>query len=84
MTDVEHVAARPSWDCRKCGKPWPCTPAKRKLLDTLSPTQLVLQMWVYLEDAAIELQLVDFRETFHRFISWTWPEYRTEFQPPPE
>jgi hypothetical protein len=24
----EHAADRSSWDCRACGEPWPCAPAK--------------------------------------------------------
>jgi hypothetical protein len=27
-TRVEHAADRSSWDCRACGEPWPCAPAK--------------------------------------------------------
>ena len=27
-----HVAARPSWRCRVCGVPWPCSPARLALL----------------------------------------------------
>ena len=29
--DGEHVAKRPSWDCRLCAKPWPCDPAREAL-----------------------------------------------------
>lgn len=35
-----------------------------------------MQMWVYLEDAAQEIPIVEFRPAFDRFISWTWPEHR--------
>jgi hypothetical protein len=27
----EHTADRSSWDCRVCGEPWPCAPAKVSL-----------------------------------------------------
>ena len=30
---TEHVYARPSWDCRACGEPWPCAPAKVELAE---------------------------------------------------
>jgi hypothetical protein len=23
---MEYLLKRPSWDCRACGKPWPCEP----------------------------------------------------------
>ncbi|MEV4283656.1 hypothetical protein [Actinoplanes xinjiangensis] len=26
--NFEHAADRSSWDCRVCGQPWPCAPAK--------------------------------------------------------
>ncbi|GIJ81034.1 hypothetical protein Xph01_54660 [Micromonospora phaseoli] len=34
MTDrrQEHAPARPAWRCRACGAPWPCQPAKLRLL----------------------------------------------------
>ncbi|MDG4792680.1 hypothetical protein [Micromonospora sp. WMMD1082] len=27
-----HTPARPTWRCRGCGAPWPCQPAKLRLL----------------------------------------------------
>jgi hypothetical protein len=57
---TEHIAARPSWDCRLCLKPWPCDPVERSVL-----------MWVYLEVAAEEIRSMPLSEIFARFISWT-------------
>ncbi|MEU7980582.1 flavin reductase [Micromonospora sp. NPDC049081] len=31
-TPVPHVAMRPLWRCRNCGRQWPCQPAKLALL----------------------------------------------------
>lgn len=68
-----HVAARPSWDCAVCGRPWPCDPAREELASTLTGVGLAMQMWVYLESAAEDLRAVPVQELFERFLSWTRP-----------
>jgi len=73
MIDFPHVAARPSWDCRACGEPWPCTPAQRHLMGTLSPVRLAMYMWSNLEEAIFQghFSSKDCPALFDRFILWT-------------
>ncbi|AGL20944.1 hypothetical protein [Actinoplanes sp. N902-109] len=68
---MDHVPGRPSWDCLACGKPWPCDPAREELAATLSPTALRTDMWMRLEEAALELPPVPVVELFERFLHWT-------------
>ncbi len=50
---AEHLAARPSWDCARCGQPWPCAPAKVHLTAEYigRPTGLVLYLAACLDEA---------------------------------
>src|SRR4051794_13841654 len=41
----EHSAERPSWDCRACGRPWPCDPAREHLQSEMDGTVLAVYMW---------------------------------------
>jgi hypothetical protein len=68
----EHTAERPSWDCRVCGKPWPCDPARERLASTLSLTTLAMTMWTNLEEAAGDMPTMPVSEAFERFLNWTW------------
>lgn len=72
MTDVEHTADQPSWNCRACHEPWPCRPARDQLRQTCSPTTLAALMWTHLEHAALELPSMPVGYAFDRFIRWTW------------
>ena len=71
MVDAEHTADRPSWDCRCCGKPWPCDPAREQLVAELSPVRLAMYCWVNLEEAAGDLPDMPVAEAFDRFLAWT-------------
>ncbi|MET8152649.1 hypothetical protein ACIBSW_30030 [Actinoplanes sp. NPDC049668] len=66
-----HVEERPGWDCRACGEPWPCEPARKDLAAELSPTSLRIHMWIRLEPAALDLPSGTARELFDRFLRWT-------------
>jgi hypothetical protein len=68
---LDHEPARPSWDCRSCGKPWPCDPARERMIADLDPVALAITMWHILEDAVLELPGMPPGELFDRFISWT-------------
>jgi hypothetical protein len=50
---TEHVAARPAWDCRACGRTWPCATAKVELAEQYRgyPTALT----VYLASTMVEV-----------------------------
>ena len=67
----DHTAERPSWDCRSCGKPWPCDPARERLIAELDRVQLAIYMWVNLEEAAHDMPKGPADELFERFIKWT-------------
>jgi hypothetical protein len=68
---MEHIEARPSWDCRACGKPWPCDPTRDALAAELQPTSLRIHMWLRLEVAAEDLPETPAGEMFDRFLHWT-------------
>lgn len=72
MENIEHIAARPSWDCKVCGQQWPCEPARQELSSTLGRTALTMQMWVYFEAAAHEIKGALAIDLFDRFLNWTW------------
>ncbi|MFC8850037.1 MULTISPECIES: hypothetical protein [unclassified Micromonospora] len=38
----EHLPARPIWLCRACGGPWPCSPARRRLLHEYADAPVTL------------------------------------------
>jgi hypothetical protein len=69
MTD--HTADRPSWDCRACGKPWPCDPARERLAEEMDRISLAMYMWTNLEEAVADLPPGPPSELFERFIRWT-------------
>ncbi|GIE88759.1 hypothetical protein [Actinoplanes regularis] len=72
MTEgVEHLPARPSWDCRVCGRPWPCQPAQSELSRDHSRMGLAVLMWNYLEEAAKDMPQTAASELFNRFLRWT-------------
>ncbi|GAA2703966.1 MULTISPECIES: hypothetical protein [Actinoplanes] len=68
---VEHLPARPSWDCRVCGRPWPCEPAQVVLARGHGRVDLALVMWDYLEEAARDMPQTPAPELFNRFLRWT-------------
>lgn len=73
MIKFPHIAARPSWDCRTCGEPWPCVAAQGHLRETLGPARLAMYMWLNLEEAAAQdrFSSKDCASLFDRFIHWT-------------
>ncbi len=66
-----HAAARPSWDCARCGKPWPCDPAREELVQEFTGTYLVLFMSVDMVDAARDNPTLRPAELHERFLAWT-------------
>ena len=71
MVEIEHIAERPSWDCRACARPWPCDPAREGLVAELDPVQLAMHAWLNLEEAAQDLPFASADEMFDRFLAWT-------------
>ncbi len=72
-TSTEHVAHRPSWDCKRCGDPWPCATARADLVAELNTIQLALYTWTHREEAAADLRGMPMAEAFDRFLAWTRP-----------
>jgi hypothetical protein len=70
-SDAEHVCERPSWECRACGDPWPCKPARVSLSDGADRVMLTMYMWGHLDRAMTELPPGPPAELFDRFLRWT-------------
>jgi hypothetical protein len=67
----DHLPARPSWDCRVCGQPWPCVPAREKLSRERGRVEIAVLMWDYIEEAARDMPQSPASELFDRFLRWT-------------
>jgi hypothetical protein len=67
----DHVAERPSWDCKRCGRAWPCAPARERLVLEMDPTGLAMYAWGNLEEAAGDMPGMPVGEMFERFLAWT-------------
>jgi hypothetical protein len=74
----EHIATRPTWDCRACDEPWPCPTAKAELLDEFTNYPSVLTIFMA---AQMHVAQDDFVATsgappadlFERFMMWIRP-----------
>ena len=73
---TNHQAERPEWDCRTCGKPWPCATAKVELAQQYRrfPHGLAVLLGSYLVEAIDDWAA----ETgwpppnlYARFLGWT-------------
>ncbi len=67
----EHPPQRPGWECRSCGRSWPCDPAREQLSSEMDRVNLSVYMWLNLEYAVLEMPAMPASELFDRFISWT-------------
>jgi len=67
---AEHTPARPSWDCRSCGRPWPCDSARTRLVHNRSRVDLAVLMWDHLEEAARDMPQAPASALFDRFLRW--------------
>ncbi|MCW2139444.1 hypothetical protein BXY51_004005 [Actinoplanes cyaneus] len=66
----EHLWERPSWECRSCGRPWPCEPARAVLAAESDRVSLALYMSGHLERAVADLPRRSPPEMFDRFLRW--------------
>lgn len=77
----EHIAQRPSWDCRACGQPWPCAVAKVDLAEQFArrPTELTLYLSANMYEAIEDMRAAT-RGTpaglSGRFLDWVRPLVR--------
>ncbi|WP_436527665.1 hypothetical protein [Actinoplanes sp. HUAS TT8] len=67
---AEHLWERPSWECRSCGRPWPCEPARVILAAESDRISLALYMSGHLEQAVADLPKRPPHEMFDRFLRW--------------
>ena len=67
----EHTPHRPSWDCGRCGKPWPCDPARDAMLIEYRgwPSVLAFYLSGQLRDA-IHDGIGPVSELDERFQAW--------------
>ena len=78
---TEHIAQRPSWDCRVCEQPWPCAVAKVDLAEQFAhrPTRLKIYMRSNMYEA-IEDMRAGTRGSpaglSERFLLWVGPLVR--------
>jgi hypothetical protein len=68
----EHRPARPSWDCARCGRSWPCDPAREQLAAELRGTWLRIYLCIERSNAARDNPQIPAAELHERFIAWTW------------
>lgn len=67
-----HMFGRPDWLCTTCGDPWPCAPARDRLLaETNSGTCLAMACWTYLEEYVHDSPDGKIDGLFDRFIGWS-------------
>lgn len=71
VEQTEHTADRPSWDCRVCGRSWPCDPAREGLQREMDRVSLAIYMWSSLDEAIRDLPVGPPGELFERFLRWT-------------
>ncbi|WP_326553400.1 hypothetical protein [Micromonospora sp. NBC_01813] len=67
---VEHLAARPSWQCRVCRDPWPCCAAKEQLVAAYDRIGLCIYLAVRSDDAARDLPGLTPVMAYVRFLAW--------------
>jgi len=75
---TEHLAERPSWDCRVCAQPWPCAVAKVDLASEFvgRPTELMLYLSANMYEAIEDMRAVARGSPAglsERFLHWAVP-----------
>ncbi|KAB1910713.1 flavin reductase [Micromonospora sp. AMSO31t] len=71
-----HVAARPSWRCRACGAPWPCSPARLALLGEYREDRIALLVYLGTLLCEATADLADRhapQRLADRFVTWARP-----------
>jgi hypothetical protein len=71
--EPEHMAVRPSWNCRVCDDPWPCATAKTALTEEYQsfPSLLFLFLVSTYQEARETFGYSDRpADLFERFVGW--------------
>jgi hypothetical protein len=72
MDGVDHQPNRPEWDCKACGRTWPCEPARQYLAATTGDSVLLaMRMWSYFDGYAVDRGMAPSANAYPRFIGWT-------------
>ena len=71
----KHIGDRPTWNCRACGDPWPCTGARGDLRIEFRrfPSVFKIYMMGQMADAAADLEPDNagpYAALYDRFLSW--------------
>ncbi|GIE35876.1 hypothetical protein Ait01nite_089210 [Actinoplanes italicus] len=62
-----HIPDMATYDCRRCGEPWPCEDARLDLIELWAPAELDLRMTAEMRLAAPVLPDVPLEP---RFLGW--------------
>lgn len=70
-----HQPRRPTWQCGRCGQPWPCSPARVELSEAYDGDRvgMAVYMAIQLYEAAAEAASVTSEDLYERFVAWTRP-----------
>lgn len=76
--EPEHIARRPSWDCRVCDQQWPCAGAQAELAEQYAdqPTALMVYLAANLYEAIEDMRAVPQgspKRLATRFLDWASP-----------
>ncbi|MEV6489299.1 hypothetical protein AB0M20_11820 [Actinoplanes sp. NPDC051633] len=69
---AEHPPARPGWECRSCGRDWPCDPARERLRNEYAdyPTVTALYLSIQQHDYLDDTPNYSLDELYERFFAW--------------
>ncbi len=72
---TEHLRGGPSWNCRTCARPWPCTKARADLTEEFRdfPSVLTVYMAAQMHDALTDMTVGNRpapRDLYERFLAW--------------
>jgi hypothetical protein len=79
MPLTHHLPVRPSWACRHCARPWPCSPGRSDLAVEFGgrPALLLYYMSAHVVaftgDLAQRGLLPEAEHIYPRFIDWVRP-----------
>lgn len=68
-----HQVQFPTGLCSRCGRAWPCGPAREDLLLDLGWIKVAIYCAVLMERAAKDLSSLGPKELWQRFLEWTEP-----------
>ena len=72
---TDHLGERPAWDCKVCGRPWPCAAAKVELAEQYRrfPTGLAVYLGSCLVEAIDDCSAGSGGlppDLYERFLGW--------------